>query len=71
MSHTNMSMLEVGKFEVIPVVEVANVDELAAILGCRVAQLSMSYLWLPLGAHFKCIHIWNCIMERVERRLAG
>lgn len=31
----------------------------------------MSYLGLSLGARFKSIHIWNSIVERVERRLAG
>lgn len=51
--------------------EVANVDELAGILGCRVAHMSISYLGLPLGARFKSKHIWNGIIERMEKRLAG
>lgn len=63
--------INLGKSEAIPVGEVANVDELADILGCRVAHMPISYLGLPLGARFKCQHIWNGIIERMEKRLAG
>jgi mannosylglycoprotein endo-beta-mannosidase len=63
--------INLGKSDVIPVGEVTNVEKLAAILECRVAQLPMSYLGLPLGAKFKSKQIWNDILERVERRLAG
>lgn len=59
-----------GKSEVITVEEVENVEKLAAILGCRIVQLPISYLELPLGARFKSKHIWNIIVERVERKLA-
>uniref|UniRef100_A0A2N9GE45 Reverse transcriptase domain-containing protein n=1 Tax=Fagus sylvatica TaxID=28930 RepID=A0A2N9GE45_FAGSY len=31
----------------------------------------MSYLGLPLGASFKASSVWNPILEKVERRLAG
>jgi hypothetical protein len=31
----------------------------------------MNYLGLPLGAHFKLQSIWNPIVEKMERRLAG
>ena len=31
----------------------------------------MKYLGLPLGAKFKDKSIWNLILEKVERRLAG
>jgi hypothetical protein len=50
---------------------VENVDNLAHILGCRVASLSMTYLSLPLGASFKATSIWNGVIEKVERRLAS
>lgn len=46
-------------------------EKLAAILGFRVAQLSMSYLELLLGARFKSKHIMNSIAKRVDRKLAG
>ena len=31
----------------------------------------MSYLGMPLGAHFKDASIWNPILERVEKKLVG
>ena len=31
----------------------------------------MKYLGLPLGAKFKSKAIWNPIIEKIERRLAG
>ncbi|XP_022873622.1 uncharacterized protein LOC111392499 [Olea europaea var. sylvestris] len=63
--------INLGISEAIKVGEADNVEELAAILGCRVAELPMTYLGLPLGARFKSKHIWNSIIEKVERRLAG
>lgn len=59
------------KFQAISVGEVDNVGELANVLDCRVAQLLMTYLRLPLRARFKSIHIWNSIVEKVERQLVG
>ena len=31
----------------------------------------LSYLGIPLGAHFKDASIWNPILKRVEKKLAG
>jgi hypothetical protein len=31
----------------------------------------MMYLGLPLGASFKASMVWNPILEKVKRRLAG
>jgi hypothetical protein len=50
---------------------VEDVDNLAHILGHRVATLPITYLGLPLGASFKATSIWNGVIEKVERRLAG
>ena len=47
------------------------IEELADILGCKTSQLPMKYLGLPLGAKFKAKDIWNPIIEKMERRLAG
>ena len=44
---------------------------LARILCCKVGRLPMSYLGMPLGAHFKDASIWNPILERVEKKLAN
>jgi hypothetical protein len=29
------------------------------------------YLGLPLGASYKAVSIWNGVIEKMERRLAG
>ena len=63
--------VNVGKSEIVPVGEVGNLDALARILCCKVGRLPMSYLGMPLGAHFKYALIWNPILKRVEKKLAG
>ena len=63
--------VNVSKSEIVPVCEVGNVDALARILCCKVGCLPMSYLGMPLGAHFKDALIWNPILERMEKRLYG
>uniref|UniRef100_A0A2N9FVR5 Reverse transcriptase domain-containing protein n=1 Tax=Fagus sylvatica TaxID=28930 RepID=A0A2N9FVR5_FAGSY len=63
--------INLGKSEMVPVGEVSNMEALAGILGCHCASLPMKYLGLPLGAKFKETTIWNPIVEKMERRLAG
>ena len=63
--------VNVGKSEIVLVGEVGNLDALARILCCKVGCLPMSYLGMPLGAHFKDASIWNPILERVEKKLSG
>ena len=63
--------VNVGKSKIVPVGEVGNLDALARILCCKVGRLPMSYLGMPLGAHFKDASIWNPISKRVEKKLAG
>uniref|UniRef100_A0A2N9I2D6 Reverse transcriptase domain-containing protein n=1 Tax=Fagus sylvatica TaxID=28930 RepID=A0A2N9I2D6_FAGSY len=63
--------INLGKSEMVPVGEVPNMEELAGILGCNQVSLPMKYLGLPLGAKFKESTIWNPIIEKMERRLAG
>lgn len=43
----------------------ARLPILAAILGCKVAFLPVSYLDLPLGASFKTLRVWDRVVERV------
>ncbi len=50
---------------------VPRIGELMEILGCKVSALPMTYLWLPLGAKFNSTSIWDPILEKMERRLAG
>ena len=63
--------VNVGKSEIVPVGEVGNMDALARILCCKVGRLPMSYLGMPLGAHFKDVSIWNPVLERVEKKLSS
>uniref|UniRef100_A0A2N9I4J4 Reverse transcriptase domain-containing protein n=1 Tax=Fagus sylvatica TaxID=28930 RepID=A0A2N9I4J4_FAGSY len=63
--------VNMGKSELVPVGKVLNISFLAEILCCRIGSLPMSYLGLPLGASFKASAVWNPILEKVERRLAG
>ena len=63
--------INLGKSEMVPVGEVPNMVDLAGILGCNQVSLPMKYLGLPLGAKFKESTIWNPIIEKMERHLAG
>lgn len=48
-----------------------DVTGLAWILGCGVSSLPLQYLGLPLGASYKAKHIWDGVIEKVERCLAS
>uniref|UniRef100_A0A2N9FJQ0 Reverse transcriptase zinc-binding domain-containing protein n=1 Tax=Fagus sylvatica TaxID=28930 RepID=A0A2N9FJQ0_FAGSY len=63
--------VNLGKSELAQVGEVPHLEALAEILGCKTSALPMKYLGLPLGAHFKVQSIWNPIVEKLDRRLAG
>uniref|UniRef100_A0A2N9I5C4 Reverse transcriptase domain-containing protein n=1 Tax=Fagus sylvatica TaxID=28930 RepID=A0A2N9I5C4_FAGSY len=63
--------VNLGKSELVQVGEVPFLEELADIMGCKTSTLPMKYLGLPLGAKFKSKDIWNPIVEKMERRLAG
>ena len=60
--------INLGKSELVPVGGVHNLEDL---LGCGQSSLPLKYLGLPLGAKFKNLSVWNPILERMERRLAG
>ena len=55
----------------VPVGVVNNIDLFLVVLGCKQGFLPMKHLGLPLGAKFKDKTMWNPIMEKMERRLAG
>jgi len=63
--------INLGKSEIVPIGAVEDVKGLAHLLGCRVASLPLTYLSLPLGASYKSVSIWNGVIEKMERRLAG
>jgi hypothetical protein len=58
--------VNMGKSELVSVGAVPNVSQLADILCCRVGELPMSYLGMPLGASFKASAVWNPILEKIE-----
>ena len=59
------------KSEMVPIGEVPNLHVLAEILGYRIGSLPMNYLGMPLGESHKSPTIWNPILEKIERNLAG
>ena len=63
--------VNLDKSELVAVGEVHNMDLLVAVLGCKQGSLPMKYLGLPLGAKFKDKSIWNPILEKMEKKLAG
>uniref|UniRef100_A0A7N2KWC1 K Homology domain-containing protein n=1 Tax=Quercus lobata TaxID=97700 RepID=A0A7N2KWC1_QUELO len=63
--------INLGKSKLVSVGVVHNIDLLLNVLGCKQDTLPMKYLGLPLGAKFKDKTIWNPILEKMERRLAG
>ena len=63
--------INLGKSELVPVGGVHNLEDLVGLLGCGQSSLPLKYLGLPLGAKFKDLSVWNPILERMERRLAG
>ena len=63
--------VNMSKSEIIPIREVDNLSSLADILSCRIGALPMTYLGMALGASFKATVVWNPIIEKMKRRLAG
>ena len=55
----------------VPMGAVHNIEFLVNVLVYKQGSLPMKYLGLPLGAKFKEKTIWNPILEKMERRLAG
>jgi hypothetical protein len=60
-----------AKSNLIPVGHVDQAERLADILGCGFATLPVKYLGLPLGASYKSTHIWDGVVEKIDRRLAS
>uniref|UniRef100_A0A2N9FIH8 Reverse transcriptase zinc-binding domain-containing protein n=1 Tax=Fagus sylvatica TaxID=28930 RepID=A0A2N9FIH8_FAGSY len=67
----NAIEINFNKSKMAPVDNVPDLDNLATILGCKIVQLPINYLGLPLGAKFKSKTIWDPIVEKMERKLSG
>uniref|UniRef100_A0A2N9I574 Reverse transcriptase domain-containing protein n=1 Tax=Fagus sylvatica TaxID=28930 RepID=A0A2N9I574_FAGSY len=63
--------INLGKSEIVPVGMVHGIHDLAQVIGGQITTLPMKYLGLPLGARYKSKEIWNPILEKMERHLAG
>jgi hypothetical protein len=63
--------VNLAKSNLIPVGNVDQAESLADILGCGVAILLVKYLGLPLGLSCKSIHIWDGVIEKIERQLTS
>jgi len=63
--------VNLAKSNLIPVGHDDQAERLADILGCGFATLPVKYLGLPLGASYKSTHIWDWVVEKIDRRLAS
>ena len=59
------------KSEMVPIEEVNGLSALVDLLYYHIGSLPLQYLGMPLGASYKVLAIWNLIIEKIERRLAG
>jgi hypothetical protein len=59
------------KSEMVPIGNVSNIQELAAMLECRIYALPMNYLGLLLGARYKSKAFWDLVLEKMGRKLVG
>jgi len=63
--------INLSKSVLIPIGEVPELNNLAQFFGCGVDYLPSSYLGLPLGATYKCKLVWDPVVERFWKKLAG
>ena len=62
------SRVNLAKSQITPI---GPVSALPAMLGCKMFALPISYVGLLLGSSFKEVVVWDRVVERVQRRLAG
>lgn len=63
--------INMAKSELVKIGDRREERQLVDVLGCRVSDLPLKYLGLPLGAKFKDSRTWDPVVEMFERRLAG
>ena len=63
-------IVNLEKSALLPVGEVATVEELALELGCKVGSLPTYYLGLPLGANHKSVATCDGVEERYRKHLS-
>ncbi|CAL5355041.1 unnamed protein product [Camellia sinensis] len=52
-------------------VSTARMNEMAAVLNCKVKKLPLTYLGLPLGANPRKKATWKPVVDKVKSKLAG
>jgi hypothetical protein len=62
--------VNLAKSELILVGDVDQVESFSRY-RCGVGTLPVKYLGLPLGTSYKSIHIWDGVIEMIERWLAS
>lgn len=63
--------VNLGKCEMVPMGAVSNILNLVSLLDCKLSSFPMKYLGLPLGATLKNRAIWNGVVEKIDKMLAG
>jgi len=46
-------------------------NEMATKLGCRLVQLPIIYLGVPLGANMRKVSSWQCVLDKIQNRLSS
>jgi hypothetical protein len=64
-------MVNLEKSEMVQIGQVSNLTNLVAMLEGKISNVPMKYLGMPLGARFKSKLIWDPILEKLGRKLAG
>lgn len=59
------------KSELVELGTVGNGQTLARVLNCKIAQLPIKYLGVPLGARYEDRKSWDPIIDTVENKFAG
>jgi len=63
--------VNLAKTVIIPIGEVPDLHQLAHFFGCGFDSLPSTYLGLPLGAPYKSKIVWEPVIEKFQKRLAG
>lgn len=63
--------INLKKTEMVRIGDKRDETSLAIVLDCKVSNLPIKYLGLPLRAKYKDVRTWEPIIEMFNRRLAG
>jgi hypothetical protein len=63
--------VNMAKSETVSIGVVDGLNDLVELLSCHTGSLPLQYLGMPLGASYKALSVWNPIIEKIERRVAG